>query len=127
MDGRKNVLIFIETSERVKFGGFTSIGFNSNSTFTIDNSAFIFSVDKKKIYHVKMNKNAIFCRSNYGPCFCGTGDFNIYIECSNFLKGKCHTSRAKDNSYDTNSDYELNNGKYEFFIRKLEIFQLNNY
>ena len=78
-DGKKNVLVLIETTEGVKFGGFTSIGFNSNSTFTKANSAFIFSVDKRKIYQVKMNKDAIYCGSIYGPCFCGTGDFNIYI------------------------------------------------
>ena len=126
-DGKKNVLVFIETTEGVKFGGYTSIGFNSNSGSTRDNSAFIFSVDKKEIYHVKMNKNAIHCSSTYGPCFCGTASFNIYIEYSNFLKRKYHTSKAKDNAYDINSDYELNNGKFEFFIRKLEIFQLNNY
>ena len=126
-DGRKNILVFIETTEGVKFGGYTSIGFNSNSGETKDNCAFIFSVDKKKIYHVKMNNYAIFCGSIYGPCFCGTLDFNIFIYGSNFLKGECHTSSAKDNKYDINSDYELNNGKYKFFIRQLEIFQINNY
>ena len=126
-DGKKNVLVFIETTEGVKFGGFTSIGFNSNSRNTKDNCAFIFSVDKKKIFHVKMNNDAIFCGSTYGPCFCGTLAFNIYIEFSHFLKGKCHTSKASGNKYDINTDYELNNGKYEFFIKKLEIFQINNY
>ena len=52
-DGIENVLVFIETTEGVKFGGYTSIGFNSTSAFTLDNNAFIFSVDKKKFIMLK--------------------------------------------------------------------------
>ena len=59
-DGKKNVLVFIETNKNVKFGGFTAIGFNSNSEFTKDNEAFLFSIDKQKIYNVKKNLNAIY-------------------------------------------------------------------
>ena len=126
-DEKKNVLVFIETTEGVRFGGYTSVGFNSTSKFTVDNNAFIFSVDKKKIYHIKKDKNAIFCNKGFGPCFCGTSSFNIYIETENILKGECHTSSAKNNSYDINSDFEINNLKENFFIKKLEIFKLNNY
>ena len=125
-DGKKNVLVFIETTKNVKFGGFTSIGFNSKSLSTIDNNAFIFSIDKKMIYHVKQDKNAIYCNSAYGPCFCGTSDFNIFIWPTNkFLEAKCHTSKAEDNSFNINYDYELNNSEYEFYIKNLEIFQIN--
>ena len=126
-DGKKNVLVFIETTENVRFGGFTSVGFNSFSSFTLDNNSFLFSIDKRKIYNIKKDKNAIFCSSNYGPCFCGTSSFNIYIECNNFLKGKCHTSPSNNNTYEINYDYELNNSKFEFFIKKLEIFQIEIY
>ena len=123
-DGKKNVLVFIETTEGIRFGGYTSIGFNSSSRETLDNNAFIFSVDKKKIYNVKKDRIAIFCKEGFGPCFCGTGNFNIYIECNHFLKGICHTSGANNNTYDIQNDYELNNSKYEFLIKKLEVFQL---
>ena len=74
-----------------------------------------------------MNKDAIFCSSTYGPCFCGTSSFNIKIGCNNFLKEKCNTSKAKDNSYDINEDYELNNSKYHFFIKNRKVFKLRNY
>ena len=126
-DGKKNVLVFIETTKNVKFGGFTSIGFNSQSEFTVDNKSFIFSIDKRLIYNVKQNKNAIFCYFNYGPCFCGTGSFNIYIEANKFLEldAKCHTSKAEYNSFNINYDYELNNSEYEFYIKNMEIFQIS--
>ena len=123
-DGKKNVLVFIETTKNVKFGGFTSIGFNSQSKFTVDNKTFIFSIDKRLIYNVKQNKDAIYCLSNYGPCFCGNDEFNIYIYGTKFLEEKCHTSKAKNNSFNINYDYELNNSEYEFYIKNLEIFQI---
>ena len=124
-DGKQNVIVFIETNEGIKFGGYTSIGFNSKSCDTKDNKAFIFSIDKKKIYNVKKDHNAIHCFSGYGPCFCGTSSFNIYIDNNNFLKQKCHTSKCLNNTYEINSDFELNNAKEYFYIKKLEIFQVS--
>ena len=56
-DGKPNVILFVETTEGIKFGGYSSVGFNSNSDYTKDNKAFIFSLDKKKIYNVKKDKN----------------------------------------------------------------------
>ena len=64
-DGKRNVLVFIETTENVRFGGFTSVGFNSFSSFTLDNNSFLFSIDKRKIYNIKKDKNAIYCSPNY--------------------------------------------------------------
>lgn len=124
-DGKINVIMFIETAEGIKFGGFTSVGFNSYSKYTKDNKAFLFSIDKKKIYIVKKDKDAIYCfDKGYGPCFCGTEYFNIYICEDNFLKNTHHTSPCSGNSFEINSDYELNNSKYKFLIKKLEIFQV---
>ena len=99
-DGKKNVLVLIETTEGVRFGGFTSVGFNSTSGNALDNNAFIFSIDKRKIYNVKKNKEAIYCYSTYGPCFLGTLFFyNICIGGNHFLKEECNTSPSKDNAY----------------------------
>ena len=124
-DGKQNVILFVETTEGIKFGGYTSVGFNSNSQHTKDNKAFIFSINKKKIYNVKKDKSAIYCFSGYGPCFSGTSYFNIYIGGDHFLKKQCNTSKCNNNTYDNiNSDFELNNSKEYFYVKKLEIFHL---
>ena len=123
-DEKKNLLVFVETTENVKFGGFTLVGFNTKSLKTKDNDAFLFNMDKKKIYNVKKDKDAVYCLCNYGPSFCGTGNFNIYIGGNNILEEKCNTSEAKDNSYDIKEDYELNNSKQYFYVKNLEVFQL---
>ena len=128
-DGKQNIILFVETTEGIKFGGYTSVGFNSNSKNTKDDKAFLFSIDKKKIYKIKKDKFAIYCYNGFGPCFCGTSNFNINIQGSHFLTKECNTSVYSDNSYEINSDYELNNSKKYFFIKNMEIFQvikLNN-
>ena len=123
-DGKQNVILFVETTEGIKFGGYSSVGYNSKSKYTKDNKAFIFSLDKKKIYNVKKDKDAIYCCSGYGPCFCGTSSFNIYIGGDHFLKQSCNTSGCSNNTYEVNSDYELNNSKCNFYVKKLEIYQI---
>ena len=123
-DGKQDVILFVETTEGIKFGGYSSLSFNSNSKFTKDNKAFIFSLDKEKIYNVRKDRDAIYCYNGYGPCFCGTNKFNIFIGGSHFLKQQCNTSGCSNNAYEVNSDYELNNSKYNFFVKKLEIYQI---
>lgn len=126
-DGKKNVLVFIETTKKVCFGGYTSVGFDSKSNLLYDDKAFLFSLDKRKIYNIKKNNKAIYCHANYGPCFLGTistNIFNIYIEKDNFLKNKYHTAESEDNYYEINNDYELNNSESDFYIKKLEVFQV---
>jgi len=123
-DGKQNVILLVETTEGIKFGGYSSVGFNSNSEYTKDNQAFIFSLNKKKIYNVKKDKDTIYCCSGYGPCFCGTNSFNIYIGGDHFLKEICNTSMCYNNTYEINSDYELNNSKSKFYVKKLEIYQI---
>ena len=124
-DGKENVLVLIKTTDNIKFGGFTSVGFNSNSYYTKDDKAFLFSLDKNKIYNIKKGRDAIYCCKDYGPSFTGTSLFNIFIY-QNIFKSKQNTSTAKDNCYEINDDYELNNGKLYFFIKNLEIYQVKN-
>ena len=126
-DGIKNVLVLIRTTKNVRFGGYTSVGFDSFSNYKYDNSAFVFSFDKKKIYNIKKGKYAISCNKYYGPCFIGSnngeGFFNIYIGGDFYLDFQ-NTGDYYNNSYNIKSDYELNNGEKDFKINKLEIFQI---
>ena len=126
-DKKKNVLVLIKTDKDVRFGGFTSVGFDSYLHHKKDNQAFIFSLDKKSIYEIKKEKNAIFCSKDYGPCFDGAengcGLFNISIK-EDIFKNQQHTGNNKDNSYEINYDFELNNGEKDFNVKELEVFQI---
>ncbi len=118
-DGKKNVIVFVQTTKNRRFGGFTSIGYNDHSRGQIDNSAFIFSLDKLKYYNVKMDGIAIYCDKHYGPLF--DGDKVV-------VSNKCFTnynySSSKGEYYETTEDYELNGGEFTYLIKEIEVFQI---
>lgn len=117
-DDNTNVIILIKTKDKKKFGGFTSKGFNSSNSNIVDNSAFVFSLDKKQIYPVKKNKNAIYCFSNYGPSFSQI----LLIPDSFFTNISC--TFAKNINFSTYEDYQITNGNKCFHIEELEVFEL---
>ena len=118
-DNNTNVIVIIKTKDGCIFGGFSSIGFDSSNSSKIDESAFIFSVNKQKIFSAKKGKKTINCFKNLGPCFY---DEAISIP-DNFFKNPGNTCK-KDLSFNTTIDYEINNGKKKFFIEELEVIEL---
>ena len=117
-DNKKNTLILIETDKGNKFGGFTTQTWEGNINKK-DESAFLFSLDKLKIYDIIEDQNAISCNPNYGPIFC---EYQIFIF-DNFFQQGGRTGKASLN-YNTQEDFELNDGIMVFKIKKLEVFEI---
>ena len=66
-DNIPNTLTFIKSSGNKRFGGFTSRVWNSKKGgYKQDDNAFVFSIDKQKIYPNKKGSEdrAIFCDKN---------------------------------------------------------------
>ena len=124
-DGEDYILIIIETNKGHKFGGFTSIGFDSSGFELNDDNAFLFSIDKKKIYEIKPGSSAVYCNKRFGPTFCAKKDGTNYNICisDHFL---CNASTTSNNSesYKIDGEYELNFGEKDFVIKELEIYKL---
>ena len=105
------------------FGGYTKIGFKKSYDNTFkDDEAFVFSLNKNKIYPVIKGKEAIRC------CHCCCPQFyqeTIYLY-KNFLRNTSIFVNSKKNDYyqGFREDYELNDGKKNFSIKDLEIYQL---
>ena len=124
-NGITHVLLILMTDKALIFGGYTDLAFishTSGSTQYKDNNAFVFSMDKQKIYPVKTGGKAIRC------CYCCCPQFSIntiYLY-GNFLKNnRSFTCTAKEGSYiGFNSDYELNDGISNFKVSELEVFQI---
>ncbi len=125
-DGEENVLIVIETVEGLKFGGFTSIGFDSSGYELRDNKAFLFSIDKQKIYDIIQGNNAIYCKRKFGPIFCSETDSNSYsiFIPDRYLKNKSSTTKQCF-CYKMKENFEINNGKKEFLVKELEAFRVD--
>ena len=71
-DNIPNTLVIIKSAGNRRFGGFASIIWSSsNGEWKDDPNAFLFSLDKQKIYSYKRNGYAIYNHKNYGPLFGG--------------------------------------------------------
>lgn len=117
-DNNTNVIVLIKTKDKKIFGGFTSKGFDISNTNIIDNSAFVFSLDNKQIYHVKKDKNAISCYENCGPCFTQI----LYIPDKFFINSS--NTFIKNLNYLTTEDYQINGGNKFFEIEDIEVIEL---
>ena len=118
-NGIQNVIVFIKSDINCIFGGYTKVGFQkSNSSTFKDDSAFVFSLDTKKVYPVKKGQDAIRC------CHCCNPQFHneIYLK-QNFLNTNENNVGKKNGNYlGFTKDYELNNGIEKYKIFELEIY-----
>ena len=126
-DKKKNVLVLYLTTKNIKFGGFSSIGFDSSNCGKKDLNSFIFNINNKKIYEAK-ESNQIGCFEENGPFF---GRFNaaIYMyDGVNFMTKKQDEHKTNKNivSFEglNEKDYEINNGEQYFNLNELEVFQI---
>ena len=61
-------LFKIEKSD-IRYGGFASVSWDSNSYEKRDENAFIFSINYKKMFKSTNYNSSIYCASGYGPFF----------------------------------------------------------
>ena len=86
-DDIPNTLVIIKSAGNRRFGAFTIKEWSStyNESYAFDKNAFLFSLDKQKIYpyigdleNSQKNKYAIRMNKNHGPAF-GIDDIYIYV------------------------------------------------
>ena len=62
-DAKKNIIIFMISEQGNKYGGFSNIGWESRQKqeweYPIDDNAFLFSINRKKIFNALKGKNKI--------------------------------------------------------------------
>ena len=124
--GHFHQLVCIKTTDLNIFGGYTDIGFQSRAGGIYnDDEAFVFSFDKQKIYNIKKGKEAIYDKSDHGPFFGNYNDGYCIFTAQNQNLLKCTCQIYANSPFDGfTSNYELNQGKSEFFIQELEVFEV---
>ena len=120
-DEAEKTLVIVEDNYGNRFGGFTTQDCGGQYLQKKDDEAFIFSIDKKKVYDVIPNQNAIGCYPNFGPVFFGC-QIRIY---DNFLT-KGGTTYKKGLNYYTTEDFELTNGNQNFGVRDIEVYEVES-
>ena len=77
-DNIPNTLTLIKSSSNKRIGGFTSEAWETiMKGYKEDKNAFLFSIDKQTIYHIKQVELAIYCHKKQGPTFGGGHDIGI--------------------------------------------------
>ena len=118
-DSAKSSLVLVETDEGKRFGGFTTSSWSGDCVDKKDEDAFVFSLDKMKVYPNIPDEDAIGCYPKYGPVFLGC-QIRIYDEF--FTKGG--TTFEKGLNYKTEEDYELNGGERNFNVKEIEVYEV---
>ena len=118
-DKAKSTLVLIETNKGKRFGGYTSTDWEGNCIEKKDEKAFIFSLDKMKIYENIQGEDAIGCYPKFGPIFMGC---QIRINDNAFSKGG--STFEKGMNFNTEEDYELNGGERLFNIKDIEVYEV---
>ena len=118
-DQAKNTLVLIETLENRRFGGFTTCSWSGNQIEKNDENAFIFSLDKMKIYDIVPGQPAIACYPNFGPIF-----LNCQIKINDDAFSNGGSTFYKGQNYQTEEDFELNGGNQDFQIKEIEVYEV---
>ena len=115
----KKTLVLIETDKGRRFGGYTSVNWKGKCIEKMDKDAFVFSLDKMKIYDNIPEEKAIGCYPRFGPVFLGC-QIRIYDRA--FQKGG--TTYKKGLNYRTTEDFELNGGDRIFKVKDIEVYEV---
>ena len=127
-DNIPNTLVVIESAGNRRFGGFTTQFWESHSSgkYKDDKNAFLFSLDKQKIYSYKNDGNAIFCYKYYGPTFGCAPD--IYLDNNAIKKKNLYTYESSSGCrYNYNGDNNaLSEGGRgnDIYAKDYEVFQV---
>ena len=127
-DNIPNTLVLIKSAGNRRFGGFTSVQWTSptSSEYKDDPNAFLFSLDKQKIYSYKKDGKAIFNFKDYGPTF-GAGHA-IWIHHHGIQEKHLYTNESSPScSYNFNGDNNAlsEDGKGScIYAAEYEVFQV---
>ena len=127
-DNIPNTLVLIKTKANRRFGGFTSAKWESFSPWVYkeDKKAFLFSLDKKRIYSCRNINKAICCYKNRGPTFGSGHDFSISgnpIKDKNLYTRESESGCSYDFGKDKNALSEDGNCK-TIYAEDYEVYQI---
>ncbi len=127
-DNIPNTLVLIKSAGNRRFGGFTTAQWSSHASgeYKDDPNAFLFSIDKQKIYSYKKNGKAICNRKDYGPIFGGAYDISIYphvIQEKHLYTWESHSSCSYNYNGDNNALSEDGKGSF-IYAAEYEVFQV---
>ena len=117
-------LVIIQTKLGHTFGGYTSVEWKTVGDFSYnkDENAFIFSIDKKKKYSLKLNcVGTAICIDSQHFAFGGGHDINIWDKCTSNDNSNYYSS---NHTYEMPKKFELTGGGRSFYVQDCEVYQV---
>ena len=123
-DGISNTLVLYKSAGNRRFGGFTSQSWKSQGERIPDKNCFLFSLDKKKIYH--SNEFEIPKCSFDGPSFCIKSIYIIELYGNALTKKNLFTYESKYKDMFNGDENALSeDGKFKGVLpEEYEVFQI---
>ena len=118
---KNDILILIQTKKDKRFGGYVHEKFKNIEGYEMkDSKAFLFNLNKMKIYKAKEGKIVIWNNDGNSMDFGYGTDLRIF---HNFLSKQNYTFPSKSD-FDYDENYALNDEK-NFDVKYLELYQVN--
>ena len=128
-DGIPNTLILIKSAGNRRFGGFASQTWEStkDGKYKEDINAFLFSIDKQKLYPYIKDGKALMTKDDWGPTF-GNSYSSIYIGANPIQEKQLHTnesnSEASYNFYGDKNALSEDGKASGIYASEIEVFQV---
>jgi len=125
-DNKGATVTIIETTKGRRFGGYTSLSWDSSSVWKNDKDAFLFSLDNDKKYDVIQDVSyKVYSGNGHGPWFGYNGNIGLARDKNYFIGNDTHFENFGTKCYSTTVENELSGGK-NFNISKMEVYQVIN-
>ena len=125
-DNKGATVTIIETTKGRRFGGYTSLSWDSSSGWKNDKEAFLFSLDNDKKYDVIQDAvYKVYSNTGFGQWFGNNGNIGLAYEKNYFIGNDTHREFFEYKSYSTTVENELSGGK-TFNISQIEVYQVTN-
>ena len=123
-DGLKNIIVFMKNEQGNSYGMYSHIGWETKvkSEYRNDDKAFLFSLNKTKIYKaIKGRVKVCWLNNQRGLCILRAMGFY-----NNFLNEKSKYNLCEDLSdiFENSKIEDFNSGQNEFKFLEIEIYQI---
>lgn len=118
-DGKRSTLTIIQSQNHSVFGGFTNLAWDKSGNYkTNDNTAFLFSLDKKRKFDCINQSYVIYCGSDNLATFGGGHDICVQYN-------SCYSSLGHsygNNQNDFNAYFLINSNNSNFQLKEMEVY-----
>lgn len=121
-DHYPKTLTLIKTNQGIRFGGYTEVTWNNDVDFKKDNSAFLFSIERKEKYPITKNTPcAIYCRSDHGPTFGEGFDLSLAEDFKNSDGNYSNFPTSYGRGFEKHA---LTSHNFNFKVSEVEVYQI---